>query len=75
MKKRWMAVTAAIMSVAMVALYSVGDTPPYTYAATTGSPFAGGNGSSGSPYQIDTAAQLADMANCINAGIGNYATS
>ncbi|MEA4946983.1 MAG: S-layer homology domain-containing protein [Oscillospiraceae bacterium] len=49
--------------------------PPYMLAAAIQNPFAGGDGSSGTPYQIKTAAQLAELAALVNADTGNYASA
>ncbi|MCY0869187.1 MAG: hypothetical protein OWT27_01175, partial [Firmicutes bacterium] len=66
MKRMGMTVATALMSVAMIGLYSLAGAPIGAYAAS--SPFAGGSGTSLSPYQIDTPAQLEAVATCVNKG-------
>jgi hypothetical protein len=66
-----MTVATVLMSLAMTGLYGLAGAPIGAYAAT--SPFAGGNGTSTSPYEIDTPTQLEAMATCVNTGGAAYA--
>jgi len=75
MKRSWMAFATAILSVAMVGLYAVGSAPDAAFAATLPDPFAGGNGSVTSPYQIDTVGQLAYLSQYVNCGAAPYASA
>ncbi len=76
MKKRVLsAILSFCMLIGMVALIpvSAADSTADVWDGSVASAFAGGDGTAASPYQIATGAQLAYLAQCVNAGTADNA--